>query len=98
MCLHLNASALTVRAVLREVHIQHEVVVVQLSISWSFQIMQDVLGTMTITGAILVHRSHREPGITATLASLCSFVCGRRAVGRNARGHQRSDARDSVRI
>lgn len=53
--MHLNVSALTVKAILREVHIQHEVVVVQLSISWSFQIMQDVLVTMTITGAILVH-------------------------------------------
>lgn len=94
VCVHLNVSALTVKAILRQVHVQHEVVVVQLSISWGFQIIQDVLGTMTMAGAILVHWSHREPDITAALASLCSFVCGRRAVGRNAWSHQRSDTQE----
>lgn len=52
---HLDVSELTVKAILREVHIEHEVIVVQLSISWSVQIIQDVLRTMTITDAILVH-------------------------------------------
>lgn len=43
------ARELTMKAILREVHIEHEVIVVQLSISRSFQIIQDVLGNMTIT-------------------------------------------------
>lgn len=43
---------LTVKAILREVHIQHEVIIVQLPISWSFWIIQDILETMTIIGAI----------------------------------------------
>lgn len=38
--------ALTVGAVLREVRIQHEVMVIQLCGSWRLQVLQDVLGTV----------------------------------------------------
>lgn len=58
MHVHWNVSELTVKTILREVHLEHEVIVVQLSISRGFQIIQDILGTITITDAILVHGSH----------------------------------------
>lgn len=70
---HWNVSELTVKAILREVHVEHEVIVVQFSISWSFQIIQDVLGTITIAGAIIVHSSHCHLNNMAALLSSCCF-------------------------
>lgn len=40
------SRVLTVRSILWEVHIQHEVIIIQLCSSWRLQVVQDVLRTV----------------------------------------------------
>lgn len=82
---------ITMQAVVWKVHIQHEVIIIQLSGSPRVQVVQDILRT-EITGKharrIRRHRRH----ITSALQSLCLFVTGQRCSlcsEENISGHHR---------